>query len=219
MSKISGKTLKEGKANKSENELTSSVKSALAYSRFLQGDMKEFYKPVCAADDTLVFESRFESGNLKRAIQTGAYEYDLMMNPDFGTGTFMQWYYFRVSNTRKGKSYRLNIINHMKPDGLYNEGMRPLLYSVKESETGRYGWSRAGEHIRYFTNQYSRPNLSRITGNGVSSTQSVYQQQGSDPPFVINEGLGNYATLSFDLHFKRKNGRLMIDDHDTVYIC
>ena len=79
----------------------------------------------------MIFESRFESGNLRRAIQTGPYEYDLILNPDLGTGSFMQWYNFRITNTRKSKYYTLNIINHMKPDGLYNEGMKPLMYSLK----------------------------------------------------------------------------------------
>ena len=76
----------------------------------------------------------------------------------------------------------------MKPEGLYNEGMKPLMYSVKESEFGRYGWSRVGENIKYFTNSYHKPNLSRINGNGLSGTSSVYmQQQGSGsndlPPY------------------------------------
>jgi hypothetical protein len=45
-----------------------------------------------------------------------------------------------VSNTRKDKTYRFNIVNLMKPDSTYNMGMKPLLYSVKEAETGGIGW-------------------------------------------------------------------------------
>jgi hypothetical protein len=36
-------------------------------------------------DSTLQFESRFESGNLHRATQTGEYEYDLELKQDHGT--------------------------------------------------------------------------------------------------------------------------------------
>jgi hypothetical protein len=43
------------------------------------------------ADRTLVFESRFESGNLRRAIQVYECEYDLILNPDFNTRGHTQW--------------------------------------------------------------------------------------------------------------------------------
>ena len=34
-----------------------------------QDDLQPFYIPMNLEDDTLIFESRFESGNLRRAIQ------------------------------------------------------------------------------------------------------------------------------------------------------
>lgn len=55
------------------------------------------------------------------------YEYDLLLKYDYNTKANTQWYYFSVSNTREGKTYRFNIVNMMKPDSLYNYGMRPLL--------------------------------------------------------------------------------------------
>lgn len=39
-------------------------------------------------DTTLQFESRFESGNLKRAVKVGDFEYDLFMKNDYGTQGF-----------------------------------------------------------------------------------------------------------------------------------
>ena len=39
-------------------------------------------------DDVLQFESRFESGNLKRAIQLDKNEYELILKPDYGTKNF-----------------------------------------------------------------------------------------------------------------------------------
>ena len=47
-----------------------------------------------------------------------------------------EWFYFRISNTRANKVYRFNIINLLKPDSLYNHGMRPLCYS--EIDAQRY---------------------------------------------------------------------------------
>lgn len=37
------------------------------------------------ADKTLVFESRFESGNLRKAMKVGTFEYDLYLKNDYGT--------------------------------------------------------------------------------------------------------------------------------------
>ena len=37
------------------------------------------------ADKTLVFESRFESGNLRKAMKVGPFEYDLYLKNDYST--------------------------------------------------------------------------------------------------------------------------------------
>ena len=38
-------------------------------------------------DKTLVFESRFESGNLRKAMRVGPFEYELYLKNDYGTHT------------------------------------------------------------------------------------------------------------------------------------
>ena len=48
----------------------------------------------------------------------------------------MQWFYFRVQNTRKDKKVTFNIINMNKPESLYNEGMRILVFSDARKEQG-----------------------------------------------------------------------------------
>ena len=50
-----------------------------------EGEVPPFYIPVSADDNTLLFESRFECGNLRRAIQVYEYEYDLILKPDYNT--------------------------------------------------------------------------------------------------------------------------------------
>uniref|UniRef100_A0A1I8JRW0 Ig-like domain-containing protein n=1 Tax=Macrostomum lignano TaxID=282301 RepID=A0A1I8JRW0_9PLAT len=59
------------------------------------------------SDDSLVFESRFESGNLRRA--------------------------YRVAR----QAYRFTLVNFYKSASLYNEGLRPLMYSCRASEVAR----------------------------------------------------------------------------------
>lgn len=95
------------------------------------GTLPPFYYTQSKYDQTLIFESRFESGNLRRAIQVYEYEYDLILKPDYNTRGNTQWYYFCVSNTRKDKKYKFKIINFIKNVSLYNNGLKPLLYSEK----------------------------------------------------------------------------------------
>jgi hypothetical protein len=85
-------------------------------------------------DTTLVFESRFESGNLRRAIQVLPFEYDLILKPDVNTQGHTQWFYFSVANMVPGIKYKFNIINLLKPNSLYNLGMQPVVYSAKAAE-------------------------------------------------------------------------------------
>jgi len=44
----------------------------------------------------------------------------------------MQWYFFNIKNTFPNQVYQFNIINLIKPDSLYNHGMKPLVYSELE---------------------------------------------------------------------------------------
>lgn len=82
--------------------------------------LKPYYIKENDDDNTLIFESRFETGNLRRACKVGDYEYDLILKYDYNTTTYTQWYFFKVANTKKGQIYKFNIINLIKPDSSYN---------------------------------------------------------------------------------------------------
>ena len=47
--------------------------------------LKPYYQLDCKNDSTLIFESRFESGNLRRAVKVGEYEYHLFLKYDSNT--------------------------------------------------------------------------------------------------------------------------------------
>lgn len=106
-------------------------------------------------DSTLIFESRFESGNLRRSVQVGPFEYDLILKYDYQTQNYTQWYYFKIGNVRKDQSYKFNIINLVKPESLYNDGMKPLFYSKKGAENGN-GWYHDGQAISYYQNNMKK---------------------------------------------------------------
>jgi len=119
-------------------------------------ELPPYYVPESPSDETLVFESRFESGNLRRAVKVFDYEYDLVLNPDYHTRAHTQWYLFSVSNTRVGRTYKFNLMNLMKSTSLYSEGMRPLCYSMRAAEETGAGWKRVGHHIGYYQNGIKR---------------------------------------------------------------
>ena len=52
---------------------------------FVSKTLQPWYLPENNNDKTLVFESRFESGNLRRAIQVYNTENDLILRPDINT--------------------------------------------------------------------------------------------------------------------------------------
>lgn len=114
------------------------------------------YRVVSPHDATLVFESRMESGNLRRAVQVYPHEYDLILSPDVNTRGHTQWFYFSVSNTRRGVPVKFNVVNLVKGDSLYLDGMRPLVFSERANAGEGRGWERAGEDVCYYQNNIRR---------------------------------------------------------------
>lgn len=122
---------------------------------------------VDRTDKTLLFESRFESGNLYLAQKVSDAEYNLLMQNDINTSGHTQWFFFRVQNTRRNHTCTFNIMNFTKPDSLFNFGMKVSVYSEKmaggafdekgepiptdqiDPDGGR-GWFKGGERISYY---------------------------------------------------------------------
>ncbi|KAL7742899.1 hypothetical protein ACLKA6_016259 [Drosophila palustris] len=109
--------------------------------------------PMNAEDyDSLEFESRFESGNLAKAVQITPTYYELYLRPDLYTSRSKQWFYFRVRRTHRNMLYRFSIVNLVKSDSLYNDGMRPVMYSTLGAKEKSEGWRRCGNNISYYRN-------------------------------------------------------------------
>lgn len=92
-------------------------------------------------DDTLRFESKFESGNLRQVKRVGPQAYELILSTDRFTQRHTQWFFFSISNI-KYKNYKFFIINLHKKDSLYNFGMQPVVYY-------RNKWQRFGKPVKY----------------------------------------------------------------------
>lgn len=106
--------------------------------------------------DHLLFDSQFECGNLRKAIQITEDEYDLILRPDINTFRYHQWFYFEVSNMRTDRHYRFNIINFEKINSQFNSGMQPVMFSVRDALNGKPYWRRVGEKISYYKNTYGK---------------------------------------------------------------
>ena len=88
------------------------------------------------------------------------FEYDLTVSHDTNSSGHTQWFYFCVAGAQPGVSYTFNIVNFAKPDSLFNQGQRPLLYSNKQAEAA--GWVRCADNICYYkrdTLEYQTPSL------------------------------------------------------------
>ncbi|XP_058667437.1 cytosolic carboxypeptidase 4 [Ammospiza caudacuta] len=119
-----------------------------------------------AAPGCLTFFSKFESGNLRKAIQVREFEYDLIMNADVNSSQHHQWFYFEVRDMKPAVPYRFNIINCEKLNSQFNYGMQLVMYSVMEALQGRPRWTRAGQEICYYKNHY-RCRSAAAGGGGV----------------------------------------------------
>ncbi|KAF5302932.1 hypothetical protein FQA39_LY02112 [Lamprigera yunnana] len=103
-------------------------------------------------EDFLKFESKFESGNLAKAVKVRDYEYTLYLKNDLYTLKQSQWFYFQITNMKKNIEYRFSIVNMTKSEHLYNQGLQPLMYSNRSAIVERIGWRRCGENISYYRN-------------------------------------------------------------------
>lgn len=122
-------------------------------------DLDNQSSPLTDNGESLKFNSKFESGNLRKAIQVRKFEYDLILNSDINSNHYHQWFYFEVGNMRPGVRYRFNIINCEKSNSQFNYGMQVIMYSVQEAINGSPHWVRTGSDICYYKNHFARSSI------------------------------------------------------------
>lgn len=149
-----------GNSTETEDQKAKTTSALLRKDRYYSY-MLPYYSLEDEFDNTLIFESRFESGNLRRVFKKSDFEYELMLKTDYNTNNYTQWFYFKISNTKRNVPYTFRIINMVKPDSLYNHGMKVLSYSVKAADLHNQGWHRVGKNISYAQNTYKRKGNSK----------------------------------------------------------
>ncbi|EAS05471.2 zinc carboxypeptidase family protein (macronuclear) [Tetrahymena thermophila SB210] len=102
------------------------------------------------------FSSSFESGNLFCAYKVNETEFDLILQNDINTKGNTQWFFFSVTNAKAGQVLKFNILNLNKPGSLFNEGLCPVIFSVKQNELSGQEWVRGGFNINYYRGDIQR---------------------------------------------------------------
>lgn len=146
--------------------------------------------------DHLVFESRFESGNLRKAIQVSSHHYELILSPDINQSQpHFQWFFFEVSNNEANVPYTFEVINCLKHTSMFSHGMQPVFFSVTEHCQNRSGWVRAGSSVCYYRNLYSNtPSTSSYSGTKKSGPSKKKKN-----PFSESR---SYYSVRFTLTFQ-----------------
>ena len=127
------------------------VNERIYENHLLVNDLNKYYTPK-PLENTLVFESRFESGNLAMASKVSDIEYNLLLQTDINSRGHTQWFFFSVQNTRANSTVKFNLLNFAKSDSLFNHGMKVLIYSKKAAFSKDSGWFRGGENFMYYPN-------------------------------------------------------------------
>uniref|UniRef100_A0AAF5D4S0 Cytosolic carboxypeptidase N-terminal domain-containing protein n=1 Tax=Strongyloides stercoralis TaxID=6248 RepID=A0AAF5D4S0_STRER len=150
--------------------------------------------------DHLLFESRFESGNLRRAYQMDSRFYQLIISPDINQKSHhYQWFYFQVSNVKCDHEYTFEIVNCLKSTSMFSHGMQPVMYSVIDSlNPSKKGWHRTGSNICYFRNLY--------TLNLRNDEANENDDKGADK-------VRYFYTIRFSIKFKYQNDICYIAYH------
>lgn len=104
---------------------------------------------------TLEFNSRFESGNLSKAIKMSDYDYKLYISNDIGTYNCNHWFYFSAKNPRKTR-ITFKIVNMRKKDVLFQAGMKPAVYSTQTEKHQGTKWLRDCSNVCYYENLNNR---------------------------------------------------------------
>lgn len=97
------------------------------------------------------------------------------MKADFGTNSYSQWFFFKVSNLRIGANYKFNVMNMMKPDCLYNQGMKIVCCPISSNDQSH--WKHEGKNIGYYRNCVQKRvgwNYYTLTFTITSCSESMY---------------------------------------------
>ena len=94
--------------------------------KFFKENTKECL-PLCNSNnESLIFNSYFESGNLDTVLRRGNNQYDLYLRVDSNTRGHTQWFYFSVKS-QKEEQVQLRIVNLTKSNSVLSKQGKPYI--------------------------------------------------------------------------------------------
>ena len=131
-------------------------------------------------------------------------KYELFLHNDTNTSGYTQWFFFRVSNTKKGKTVNLNIMNLLRKRTKYSNGIKIWCYSRKNSDINKVGWHHTTENVNYYKNFLYKLNKGKKEFYYTLSFNYTFQFD-NDEVFFANCIPFTYTDLNRDLNFFTKN--------------
>jgi len=131
-------------------------------------------------------------------------KYELFLHNDTNTSGYTQWFFFRVSNVKKGKTLNLNIMNFLRKTTKYSNGIKIWVYSRKNSEINKIGWHHTTEEVKYYKNFLYKLNKGKKDYYYTLSFNYTFQFD-NDEVFFANCIPFTYTDLNRDLNFYTKN--------------
>lgn len=118
-----------------------------------------------------------------------------------------QWFYFSVTGLKVGRKYTFSVVNYTKSDSLFNYGMKPAVYSLKENNNVfdvEKGWKRDGEEVVYKKGKLPREGSHRMYYRLTFKITANYDQ---DKLWISHSYPYTYTKLNQMIHEKRTKYR------------
>jgi hypothetical protein len=199
------KNIENGMSSKEQNDINNNNK--LPRPKTVYNELKPYYTLKNKNDNTLIFESRFESGNLLCAFRTeDENSYQLYLQNDTNTTGYIQWFFFRVSNTQKGRKVNFNIINMLRKTCIYNHGLKIMTYSTMAAAKENLGWHRDCYNSIYYVNNLYVYNTNNDKKRNLHSLSFDYEfKYDNDTVYFANCIPYFYSTLMKELNHYELN--------------
>ena len=131
-------------------------------------------------------------------------KYELFLHNDTNTSGYTQWFFFRISNVKKGKTLNLNIMNFLRKTTKYCNGLKIWVYSRKNSEINKIGWHHTTEDVKYSKNFLYKLNRGKKEYCYTLSFNYTFKFD-NDEVFFANCIPFTYTDLNRDLNLYTKN--------------
>lgn len=124
---------------------------------------KNLPPPSSPSDNTLRFDSRFESGNLSRAYKLSENCYHLILEYDHSANGDCMWFYFKITNMNSQTKYNFYISGFSKEMILFCSGAKIFFYSEKRATQEDISWTHGGSKYAFAFTTRTKNKLKRAT--------------------------------------------------------